>query len=59
MTARLRRERPPARDRIIQFRATAEEAEFLRAEATRRGLKVADLIREAVDDYLTRKGGER
>lgn len=57
--ARFKRDRPGARDRVIQVRVTAAEADYLKAEAVRRSLNVSDLLREALDAYLTKKKGAR
>jgi hypothetical protein len=45
-----------ARSEVIQFRATPEEAVFLKDEAARRGVTVAQLVREALDEWLARQG---
>lgn len=44
-----------ARSEVIQFRATPEEAAFLKQEAERRGETVAQLVREALDQWLARQ----
>lgn len=61
--ARFKRARPESRAaegaRMISFRATAAEHAALHAAAKERGLKVADLLREALDEYLTRRKGRK
>lgn len=49
--AKLKRERPEPRDKVIQVRVTTAEAEYLQAAADRRSISVADLIRAALDAY--------
>ena len=53
MAIQLKRVRP-VREHVIQFRATTEQYEFLKAQAQNRSLKVADMIREALDDFLSK-----
>jgi hypothetical protein len=50
--ARFRREKPEARDRMLSFRASASEAEFLKGLAESRGVSLAELLREALDEYV-------
>lgn len=52
--AKLRREKPELRARMLSFRASASEAEFLKSLAKSRGVSLAELLREALDEYVER-----
>jgi predicted DNA-binding protein len=52
--AKFRREKSEARARMLSFRASASEAEFLKVLAESRGVSLAELLREALDEYVER-----
>jgi hypothetical protein len=52
--ARFKRDKAEARSEMISFRAAPSEIEYLRRLAAERGLSLADVLREALDEYLKR-----
>lgn len=57
--ARLRREKPEARGKMLSFRVSESEATYLRGLASDRGMTLAELFRAAIDDYVNREGRRR
>lgn len=50
--ARFKRERSEARSVMLSFRAAPSEVAYLRGLAEERGLSLADLLREAIDEFI-------
>lgn len=55
----LKRDRSEARDKVIQVRVTTSEADILRGIAKANDWTMADLLREALDDWLQRRKGRK
>jgi predicted transcriptional regulator len=53
--ARFKRDKAEARSEMISFRAAPSEIEYLQELAHERGLSLANLLREAIDDYIKRQ----
>lgn len=41
-----------AKNKIIQIRVTENERDYLKKEASKRGLTVSELIKKSLDSYL-------
>jgi predicted DNA-binding protein len=50
-----RRKKPEARGGMLSFRVAPTEVTFLRTLAEERGLTLADVIREAIDEYVSKR----
>jgi hypothetical protein len=57
--AKLKRDRPDPRTRIVQLRVTESEARILHDIAAANGWSVAELIREALDQWMRRRKGRK
>lgn len=54
--AKFKRDRSEARGRVVTLRVSATEYEWLEALMAERGLKLSELLREALDDYARKHG---
>jgi hypothetical protein len=54
--AKFKRDRSEARGKVLTLRVSATEYEWLLALMAERGLKLSELLREALDDYARKHG---